>query len=91
MWWWARTGSHKGPFPTSTSSPAPTIHELGVAIRRIVGASGERMWWVVPCGRPSGVYLNGIVPCGRPGGQFNTFCNNSHPPAPKREGLFDGL
>src|SRR5437588_1954689 len=51
-WWWARTGSHKGPFPTSTSSPAPTIHELGVSIRRIVGEpclgdrySGERMWW----------------------------------------------
>ena len=44
-----------------------------------------------PCGRPSGVYLNGIVPCGRPGGQFNTFCNNSYPLAPVCEGLFDGL
>ena len=34
----------KGPIPTSTSSPAPTIHGLGGPIRRIVGASGERMW-----------------------------------------------
>ena len=46
MWWLARTGSHKGPIPTSTSSPAPTIHALGGSIRRIVGASGERMRWV---------------------------------------------
>ena len=38
--WWVRTGSHKGPIPPSTSSPAPTIHGLGGPIRRIVGASG---------------------------------------------------
>src|SRR6266852_3045719 len=63
MWWWARTGSHKGPNPTSTSSPAPTIHGLCGPIRRIVGASGERMWWESclwdryrPCGRPSGLH-----------------------------------
>src|SRR5712691_11548523 len=55
MWRWARTGSHKGPIPTSTSSPAPTIRGLCGPIRRIVGASGERMWWEDPCGRPSGV------------------------------------
>ena len=53
--WWARTGSHKGPIPTSTSSPAPTIHGLCGPIRRIVGASGERMRGVGPCGRPSGI------------------------------------
>ena len=53
--WWARTGNHKGPIPTSTSSPAPTIYGLGGPLRRIVGASGERMWGVGPCGRPSGV------------------------------------
>src|SRR6266496_6856810 len=60
MWWWARTGSHQGPIPTSTSSPAPTIHGLGRAIRRIVGASGERMRGVGPCGRPC-VHLS--LPC----------------------------
>ena len=43
MWWWVRTGSHEGPIPTSTSSPAPTIYGLGGPIRRIVGASGERV------------------------------------------------
>src|SRR6266702_2169718 len=32
----AWTGSHKGPIPTSTSSPAPTIHGLGGPLRRIV-------------------------------------------------------
>ncbi len=36
-------GSHEGPIPTSTSSPAPTIYGLGGPIRRIVGASGERV------------------------------------------------
>ncbi len=51
----AQTGSHKGPIPTSTSSPAPTIHGLGGPLRCIVGASGEWMWGVDPCGRPSGV------------------------------------
>ena len=50
--WWVRTGSHKGPIPPSTSSPAPTIHGLGGPIRRIVGASGV----VDPCGRPSAVF-----------------------------------
>src|SRR5207248_8462160 len=35
MWWWARTGSHQGPIPTSTSSPAPTILVPGGAIHRI--------------------------------------------------------
>src|SRR5947208_1994241 len=35
---WARTGSHKGPSPTSTSSPAPTIHGLNGQIRRRVVA-----------------------------------------------------
>jgi hypothetical protein len=50
---YAQTGSHNGPFPTSTSSPASTIHSLGGPIRRIVGASGERMRGVGPCGRPS--------------------------------------
>ena len=34
-----------------------TIHGLCGSIRRIVGASGERMWWAGPCGRPSGVSL----------------------------------
>ncbi len=38
------------------SCSAPTIHGLGGPIRRIVGASGERMWRVGPCGRPSGVH-----------------------------------
>src|SRR2546421_10748338 len=39
------TGSHKGPIPASTSSPAPTIHLLGGPIRYIVGAraAGMRM------------------------------------------------
>jgi hypothetical protein len=63
MWWWARTGSHKGPIPSSTSSPAPTIRGLGGPIRPIVGASVERMWWVghvldksaLYSGRPSSV------------------------------------
>ena len=62
MWWRARTGSHKGPSPTSTSSPAPTIHGLCEPIRFIVGEpclgdrySGERIWRVGPCGRPCGV------------------------------------
>jgi hypothetical protein len=57
--WWARTGylsprqgCHKGPLPASTSSPAPTIHGLGGTIRRIVGAKGEGMGWVGPCGDP---------------------------------------
>ena len=58
--WWARTGSHKGPIPTSTSSPAPTIHGLGGPIRCIVGASGERMRGVGPCGRPSAVHSTPI-------------------------------
>src|SRR6266566_433285 len=49
----AQTGSHKGPIPTS--SPAPTIHGLGGPLRCIVGASGEWMRGVDPCGRPSGV------------------------------------
>src|SRR5947208_12725155 len=51
----AQTGSHEGPIPTSTPSPAPTIHGLGGPIRRIVGASGERTWGWDPCGRPSDV------------------------------------
>src|SRR5438067_1586387 len=59
----ARTGSHKGPIPTSTSSPAPTIHELFGPIRRIVGASGERMRGVGPCGRPSGISYHVRVSC----------------------------
>ena len=46
------TGSHKGPSPTSTSSPAPTIHGLGEPIRRIVGASRERMWGLRPSWSP---------------------------------------
>src|SRR2546421_2188181 len=71
----ARTGSHKGPCPTSTTSPAPTIHGLGGPIRRIVGEpclgdreSGERLRGGGPCGRPSGAhhlsspYSPGIVP-----------------------------
>src|SRR2546421_12486406 len=33
----------------------PTIHGLGGPIRCIVGASGERMRGVGPCGRPSEV------------------------------------
>ena len=48
----------KCPIPTSTSSPAPTMHELGGPLRRRVGASGERMWGVGPCGRPSGAYVD---------------------------------
>src|SRR5207245_7766575 len=43
----------KGPFPSSTSSPAPTIHGLGEQIRRIVGASGVWSGREGPCGRPS--------------------------------------
>src|SRR2546423_3094099 len=42
----------KGPLPLSTSSPAPTIHGLGGPIRRIVGASGVRMWGGGPLWSP---------------------------------------
>src|SRR6266496_1840573 len=60
----ARTGSHKGPIPTSASSPAPTIDGRGLPIRLIVGASGERMWGVDPCGRPSGaLHLSPYLKC----------------------------
>ena len=40
------------PIPTSTCSPAPTIHGLGGPIRCIVGASGERMWGGGPLWSP---------------------------------------
>jgi hypothetical protein len=40
----------------ATRTPAPTLHGLGGTIRCIVGASGERMRWVGPCGRPSDVH-----------------------------------
>src|SRR3954452_4122651 len=53
----------KSPVPTSTSSPAPTIHGLGGPIRRIVGASGERMRGVGPCGRPSDVLISLFEMC----------------------------
>ena len=58
MWCEARMGSHQGPIPTSASSPAPTIHRLGGPLRRIVGASGERMRWSGPL---NPVWGTGIV------------------------------
>src|SRR5437588_6807713 len=77
---------------------APTIRRIGPQSPRIVGAGEDVDVGMGPLWLPvrahhhiSSPYLNGIVPCGRPGSQFNTLRNNSHPLAPEREGLFDGL
>ncbi len=61
----------RAPSPRPHPHPTPTTHGLGGPLRRIVGASGERMRGVGPCGRPSGIlhvspYLKCIGPCGDP-------------------------
>jgi len=53
-----QTGLPQGPHPRIHILPCPYYTRLGWPIRRIVGASGERMRWVGPCGRPSGVLIS---------------------------------
>jgi hypothetical protein len=49
-------GQPLGPHPHVHILPCPYDRRLDGPIRCIVGASGERMRWVGPCGRPSDVY-----------------------------------
>jgi len=59
-------GQPQGPHPRIHILPCPYYTRLGGPIRRIVGASGERMRWVghvldksaLYSGRPSGVLIS---------------------------------